>query len=485
MPENPAGHDRIAVIGGGLSGLAAARRVLRARTPRRPLEVALFEAKNRLGGSIWTQRHDGFTLEAGADAFITNKPWGVELCHELGLADRLIETDAKHRRSFVLNRRRLVPVPEGFVMVAPSRLLPIMTTPILSWRGKIRLLMDLVLPKRGGRAEESLASFVRRRLGVEALERLVQPLVGGIYTADPNELSLQATLPQFARMEQEQGSLIRGARHQARRDRRLLRESSGARYGLFASLDEGMDVLIDALANSLPSGVVQTSQAVRRIVRNEVKSGWRVELLDGSIAEADAVVLATEAHAAARLLETHDSELALQLRSIPYASSLVVNIAYPRNAIAHPLDGFGVVIPAVENQQALAISFTSIKFPRRAPVGTALFRVFLGGALQPGLCELADDQIEAIVVNTMHELLGTRGAPLFVQISRHPRAMPQYTLGHLDRVEGIRRLVAHYPGLFLAGNAFDGVGIPDCIRGAHETADAVASYLMARGRAAA
>ena len=216
------------VIGGGLSGLAVAHRLVeRAATARRPVEVVVLEAKDRLGGAIWTERRDGFTLEGGADSFITNKPWGVDLCQRLGLGESLIGTDPQHRRSFVVREGRLVPVPEGFVLMAPNRLGPILTTPILSWRGKLRMLMDLVLPRKDDDGDESLASFVKRRLGREALERLVQPLVGGIYTADPAELSLRATLPQFCKMEREHGSLIRAALYNARRNRSAERDASG------------------------------------------------------------------------------------------------------------------------------------------------------------------------------------------------------------------------------------------------------------------
>ena len=222
--------DRVVVIGGGLSGLAAAHRIHeRARTMRRPVELTVLEAKDRLGGVLWTDRFDGFTLEGGPDSFITNKPWGIELCQRLGLSDQLIETDANHRRSFVVRNGRLVPVPEGFVLMAPHRLMPILTTPILSWRGKLRFLMDLVIPRRDDDGEESLAAFVRRRLGREALDRLVQPLVAGIYTADPNDLSLKATLPQFLAMEREHGSLILAGWRESRRrgGRGLERQASG------------------------------------------------------------------------------------------------------------------------------------------------------------------------------------------------------------------------------------------------------------------
>jgi oxygen-dependent protoporphyrinogen oxidase len=477
---DPGKPERVIVIGGGLSGLAAAHRIHeRARTLRRSIELTVLETKERLGGVIATDRFDGFTLEGGPDSFITNKPWGIELCERLGLGDQLIETDPSHRRSFVVRNGRLMPVPDGFVLMAPYRLAPILTTPILSWRGKLRMLMDLFIPRRDDEAEESLAAFVRRRLGREALDRLVQPLVAGIYTADPSDLSLKAALPQFLAMERDHGSLIRAAWRESRRrgPRHLALQASGARYGMFVTLAQGMDALPRALAAALPQGSVRRNTAVRRISRNGPVSPWLVELLDGPPLEADAVILATEAHAAARLLDAQDPSLALQLRAIPYASSIIVNVAYRRDQIQHPLDGFGAVVPAIEGRSILAVSFLSVKFPDRAPAGTVLLRVFIGGATHPEQFDRDDAAIGDLVRRELGDLIGASGDPLFLRIGRHPRSMPQYVLGHLDRIAAIRLRLARYPRLYLAGIAYDGVGIPDCIHAAETTADALLEAL--------
>ncbi len=474
VSERPAIRDRVVVVGGGITGLATAHRlVARASAARRPIEVVLLEAKDWIGGAVWTERADGFVIEGGADSFITNKPWALELCRELGLADQVIGIDERNRRSFVVKGGKLLPVPEGFVLMAPDRLSPILTSPILSIRGKLRMLMDLVIPRKTDDSDESLAAFVRRRLGREALDRLVQPLVGGIYTADPNELSLKATLPQFPVMEREHGSLILAAIRQARQARSAERLGSGARYGLFASLADGMDTLPKALAAALPPRTLRLGTPVRRISRPDPGKPWRVELLDGPPIEAGGVVLTTEAHTSARLLDGFDPELALQLRSIPYASSAIVTVAYRRDQVAHPLDGFGVVIPAIEGRSILAVSFLSVKFPRRAPSGTALMRVFVGGATQPELFDLPDDELKTLVRGELASLLGASGEPLLIGVARHARAMPQYTLGHLDRVSAIRQRSARHSRLILAGNAFEGVGIPDCVRSGQEAADAL------------
>jgi oxygen-dependent protoporphyrinogen oxidase len=470
--------DRVVIVGGGLAGLAAAHRLaLRAQAMRRPVELVVLEAKSRLGGAVWTDREGGFLLEGGADSFITTKHHALDLCHELGLGDQLIGPDPQFRRSFVVREGRLLPVPEGFVLMAPRRLGPILTTPVLSWRGKLRMLLDLIRPRRRDEAEESVAAFVKRRLGREVLDRLVQPLVGGIYTADPNELSLPATLPQFEAMERRHGGLIRGGLAEGRAARGEDRKVSGARYGLFVSLIDGMDTLPRALAATLPEGAVRLDTPVRRVARPERAGPWLVEPLDGPPIEADGVILATEAHAAARLLDAHDPELALHLRSIPYASSAIVTAVFDRDAVAHPLDGFGVVVPAVEGRKILAISVTSRKFPGRAPAGTVVLRVFVGGAMQPELYDLSDDAIEAIVLDELASLVGAKGRPRLLRLARHPRAMPQYTLGHQGRVAAIRRRLARHARLALAGNAFEGVGIPDVIRSGQEAAESLLKAL--------
>ena len=485
---DPAKSKRVIVVGGGLSGLSAAHRIHeRSQAMRRPVELTLLEARERTGGVIATEQVDGFTIECGPDSFITNKPWGLDLCERLGLRDRLIETDPGRRRSFVVRKGRLLPVPEGFVLMAPQRLGPLLASPVLSWRGKLRMLMDLFIPRRDDEAEESLAGFVRRRLGREALDRLIQPLVAGIYTADPNDLSLKATLPQFLAMEREHRSLILAGLREARRrgPGRSTKNASGARYGLFVTPEGGMGELPAALADALPRGTIRTNTAVRRIIRNDPVSPWLVELLDGPPMEADAVVLTTEAHAAARLIDAQDPGLALQLRAIPYASSIIVNVAYRRDQIQHPLDGFGAVVPAIEDRPILAVSFLSVKFPGRAPAGTALMRVFIGGATQPEYFDLDDAEIAEIVRRELGELIGASGEPLFLRIGRHPRSMPQYVLGHLDRVAAIRRKLSRHRGLYLTGIAFDGVGIPDCIHAAESTADALLDALLNAAASAA
>ncbi|HYG81382.1 MAG TPA: protoporphyrinogen oxidase, partial [Pyrinomonadaceae bacterium] len=390
-------RPRVAVIGGGISGLAAAHRLVELSAQHHdPPEVLLVEASPLTGGVIRTRRRDGFLLEAGPDSFISEKPAAVELAKRLGLASRLIGTNTEHRRSFIVRGGRLHAVPEGFQLLAPSRLWPFVTTGIFSLRGKARMALDLVLPRRETKNgdDESLAQFVRRRLGREALERMAQPMVGGIYTADPENLSLRATMPRFLEMESAHRSLIRAMWKQRRRQQES-KGTSGARYGLFLSFDEGMRVLSDALAARLPAATVRLNTKAEALAHDAATGLWKIRANSGETFSADAVCLALPAYASAKLLRETDAELAAELEAIPYASTATVNLAYRRSDIPHPLDGFGFVVPFVERRSVLACTFSSVKFAGRAPEGHALLRAFVGGALQPEMFALDEEEMLA------------------------------------------------------------------------------------------
>ena len=455
---------RIAVVGGGVAGLAAAHRV-RERAPS--WQVTLLEAGDRVGGSIRTERANGFLIETGADSFLTEKPWGLDLCRRLGLEDRLIRTRDEQRRTFVVRNGRLVPLPEGFLLMAPTEIWPVVASPLFSPLGKLRMALDLVLPRGAARADESLASFVGRRFGREALDRVVQPLVGGIYTADPERLSLAATMPRFLEMERRDRSVILGMRRQARA---VAAKESGARWSLFASFAEGMQTLIDALAQRLPEGALRLRTPLRGVARGAT-GGWRLALGDGTALDADAVVLATPSFVTADLLRPLDAEVADRLAGISYASSAIVTLAYAREQIPHPLDGFGFVVPAIERRAAIAGSFSSVKYAGRAPAGQVLLRVFLGGALAESVVDLDDAALLAAAQRELAELLGIGAAPSVTRVQRHRRAMPQYAVGHLERVAAIEAAVARLGALAVAGSGYRGVGIPDCIHGGETAVD--------------
>lgn len=469
-------RKRVVVVGGGVSGLAAAHRLveLGAQTENRP-EVILLEASGRTGGVIRTSRRDGFLLEGGPDSFISEKPAAVELAKRLGIDSRLVETNPARRRSFIVRKGRLRAVPEGFQLLAPSRFWPFVTTGIFSLKGKARMALDLVLPRRAaanGGDDESLAQFVRRRLGREALERMAQPMVGGIYTADPEHLSLRATMPRFLEMESEHGSLIRAMWRQ-RRGQREAKGTSGARYSLFLSFDDGMRVLSDALAARLDAADVRLNTKALKLAHDAASGRWQVLLETGDAIPADAVCLALPAYASAGLLADADARLAAELDAIPYASTATVNLAYKRSDIPHGLDGFGFVVPFVERRSILACTFSSVKFAGRAPEGHALLRAFVGGALQPEMFALDEAEMLGAVRRDLRELLGIDAAPLFAHTEKWPRSMAQYHLGHVERVARIRERLRELPGLKLAGNAFDGAGIPDCVRSGETAAEEI------------
>ncbi len=446
--------SHVVIIGGGISGLAAAHRL-----GEQGVQVTLLEASHRLGGTIQTDQRDGFLLERGPDSFISEKPQAVELAKRLGLESRLVQTNEQFRRSFIVRDGRLRPVPEGFQLMAPSRLWPFITSDIFSVAGKARMAADLLLPRKStnGVNDESLASFVRRRLGVEALDRMAQPMVGGIYTADPETLSLRATLPRFLEMEREHRSLILAMLRQGRAQKV---GTSGARYSLFLSFDQGMQVLVDALAQQLKADIRLNTRAVG------LKPGWTVVTSEGEEIKADKICIALPAYLAATLLQ---GRLAEKLRQIKYASTATINFAYRRSAITHPLNGFGFVVPFIEKRALIACTFSSVKFSARAPEGHVLLRAFAGGALQPDIFALED--MEVRVEADLRELLGITEDPLFVEVAKWKDSMPQYEVGHLERVNEIEKLVSELPGLTLAGNAYRGAGIPDCIRSGETAAE--------------
>lgn len=471
---------RIVVIGGGITGLTAAYRAQRLAEARGlDVEIVLLEGTARTGGVIESIRREECVMELGPDSIITEKPWARALCEEIGLVDRIVGTANQFRQSFIARGSELHPIPEGFYMMAPSRLSPFAGTKLFSWPGKLRMAADLLLPRRSDGAEESLASFVRRRLGQEALERAAQPMIGGVYTADPEQLSLRATMPRFLEMERKHRSLILGlinSRKRAERGNTNGAEGSaaGPRYSLFIALDGGLAVLPERLAELLPKGTIRTSTIVERVERNDDR--WNVFTLEETI-EADAICLATPAYATSRLIEGVAPELARALNLIEYASSATVNLVYRREEIPHALDGFGFVVPAVERRTLLACTFSSVKYPGRAPSGTVLLRAFVGGALFPQTYDLGDERMLAGIAHDLKELLGVTAKPRDAVVTRWPRSMPQYNVGHLDRVARIEEESGRYPTLALAGSAYRGVGIPDCVRSGEAAAERLVEAL--------
>ena len=475
---HPKTSKRIVVVGGGIAGLAAAHRVVEiAHEQGHDVDVQLIEARSRTGGSIVTTQRDGFLLEGGPDSFITQKPWALALCRRIGLADELISTNPDYRRTFVVRKGRMHPVPEGFLLLAPTRIWPFVVSRLFSWPGKLRMAMDLVLPARdhGTDGDESLASFVRRRFGREALERVAQPLVSGIYTADPTDLSLRATMPRFLEMETKYGSLIRAMRAGRKAAPAAGRSDSGARYSMFVSLRRGMSTLIDTLESRLPGACIRTDTPVQGLVRDGAR--WRIEPIEGDAISADGVILAAPAHASARMVRDLDGTLADDLAAIRYANSATLSLAFRADQVPTRLDGFGFVVPEIENRSLIAVTFSSVKFAGRSPDGWVLMRAFLGGAMNPEVFDLDEDALREAVLTDLRDIMGVRGEPAFVDLNRWPASMPQYPVGHLDRVARIQTHLERWPGLAVAGNAFGGVGIPDCVHSGETAAEDVLSQL--------
>lgn len=454
----------VVIVGGGITGLAAAHALV-ARAGDRPAQVTLVEAAPRWGGTVHTLRVDGFLVEAGPDAFLVHRPEALALCRDLGLGDRVVGVRPEHRRAYLVRRGRLVPLPEGLALAVPTRLWPLVTTPLLSWRGKARVALDLLIPPRRANGDESVAHFVRRRLGDEALRWLAGPLMAGIHAADPERLSLLATFPHLAELERRHGSLIRGAlasRRPAGARRR------GPERSPFATLLGGLGELIDALVARLeaaPACRLLLGRPAQAILREP--AGYRVVLDGGESLPADAVIAATPAHVTARLVADMAPELARALEHIRYTSSAVVSLAFRRDELPPLPAGSGFLVPRDEGLTLTGCTWSSNKFPGRAPEGFVLWRAFAGGDGRPPLPG-DDGRLVELLVAELGALLGLRATPHLALVHRWSRARPLYDVGHLDLVARIEALCP--PGLLVAGSAYRGGGLPACIRAGTEAA---------------
>ena len=464
MSEN-SDRNRAIVIGGGITGLAACYRLQREAAQRGiPLDVTLLEAGSRVGGVIQTEHRDGFLLEHGPDAFLSTKPAAKSLCEELGIADQFIGTNPKVRRSFVVRNGALHPVPEGFYMMAPGAFKPFLKSPLFSWHGKLRMAMELFVPPRGRDTDEAVAHFVRRRLGTEAFTRIAQPMIGGIYTSDAENLSLKATFPRFLEMEKTHGSIIKALRAQKKQAAETNQGTSGPRYSLFLSFKSGMQTLIDTLTETV-SDCIRLGANVEGIHRTR-NTGWRVSLANGGVLNSELLCIALPAPQAGALVENLSVPLATQVNAIPYAASATVNLAFRRADVTHPLDGMGFVVPATENLSIIGCSFSSVKFEGRAPTENVLLRAFVGEPKS----KRSESELVELCRADLTPILGIKAAPQFTVVSKYPQAMAQYQVGHQEVVRTVERLATQLPGFALAGNGYHGVGIPDCIRGGEAAA---------------
>lgn len=446
---------RVAVLGGGITGLVAAREL------RATHEVTLFEAADRLGGVLQTVHDDGLLLEEGPDSLVITKPAAVALCDDLKVP--LIGTSDGHARSMVVRSAALQRVPEGFVLLAPTKWGPLLRSPLFSWAGKARMALDLVLP-RGGHTDETLADFVRRRLGSEALDRLAQPMLGGVVAGDPEALSAKAVMPMLVAMEDESRSIILGMQRRRAAQRAAVdtKAASGARYGLFRTPAGGMSTVIDALIAELGDVELRVGTPVTEIVRGE---GWTV---NGEVF--DAVVLALPVRTAERLAAGIDDGLAEALRDIPSTSTATLNLVYRAEDVRHPLDAFGFVVPAAEGLSLMACTFTTRKYAGRAGEDRIVLRAFVGGALGQVAWGRSDDELIASARADLQRLLGLDAVPIRTHLARWQDRFPQLNVGHAGRVATIQAAEDRHPGLAVAGNFLTGAGVSDCIESARRAA---------------
>lgn len=462
---------RIVIVGAGIAGLSTAYYLT--KKARGEIEIILLEKEGRVGGTLLTEQINGFLLEGGPDCFISEKPWALRLCQELGIEGDVIGTNREVHRTFVLWEGVLHEIPEGFILLAPTSLWPFLRSPLFSIGGKLRMGMDLFLPRRRQKGDESLASFVRRRLGKEALERIAEPLVAGIHAGAPETMSLLSTFPRFLELEQVHRSIILGMYRRKKQS-----PTSAGQYTPFLTLRQGMQGLAEALQRVIRRGAIYLQQEVLRVERAKGKAGYLLQMRGEKEISADAVVLATPAYITAQLLRGLADEISPTLASIPYTSTATVNLAYERFQISHPLDGYGFVVPRRQKRRIMAATFSSVKFSGRAPAGKVLLRAFVGGAKDEGICSLEDRELLSAVRHDIEEILKIKGEPLLCRIYRWPRSMPQYTLGHQERISRIEEAIASHPGLFLTGSSYRGIGISDCVHQGALAAEKVLDYLQ-------
>jgi len=458
---------RIAIVGGGISGLSAAFALeQRRQSANENLEYVVFESSPRLGGVLRTDHVDGCVVEAGPDSFLTEKPWAAELCRSVGIEDQLIGSNDATRKTLILRAGRLVEIPDGLMFIVPTKIFPALSSPLFSWNTKFRMAQEFFHPPAPAQNDESVAAFVTRHYGEEMVDRLADPLLSGIYGGSAQELSVRAVMPRFAEMEREHGSLSR-AMLKARK-----KMPAAAQRPLFTSLKNGMEQLAQAVVSRLSPSSLRTNTAVRAIQRDG--DGWKISTRENT-SNFDALILALPAHATASLLRECAPPLSTELSEIRYTSSITVALGYDTNVRRSLPPGFGFLVPRSEGKRLLAATFVHNKFLHRVPQNLALIRCAFAGANADAIEQQSDLQVVDIVREELRQILGLRAKPLFTRAYRWKSAMAQYGVGHLDRLERIEQLCRQLPRLALAGNGYRGIGIPDCVRSGRDAANQVLS----------
>lgn len=456
---------KIGIIGGGISGLSAAFYLEKERAAGAPIEYRLLESSPRLGGSMFSERVDGCLIEGGPDSFLTEKPWAAQLCKELDIDGSLIGSNDHLRKTYIVVKNRLIPMPDGLMFMVPTRILPTALTPLFSWGTKFRMARELLHPPRRMDHDETVAEMVQRHFGSEVVDRLADPLLSGVYGGDSAMLSARAVLPRFVEMEEKYGSLSRAMLAAHNKMKAMMKGRKPA--PLFTSLADGMQQMVSSIENRIRMDWVRPGVSAKSITCNS--DGWRVTT-DRGTEDFDGLILATQARVAGHLLRDVNAQLAEDLTGIQYSSSVTVTMGYAINDLRNLPPGFGYLVPRSEGRRMLACTFVHNKFPHRAPEDKGLLRCFLGGAKDEAVLNESDETITAIALREIREILGLAAVPRFVKIYRWRGAMAQYTAGHLARVGRIEENVKSIPTLAIAGNAFRGIGVPDCIRSGQEAA---------------
>lgn len=457
---------KVAIVGGGIAGLTTAY-YLQTRG-QGAIEYTLIESSERFGGKINSEQVDGFVVEGGPDSFMTQKPTIMELCRELQLDKDLLNTNDIARKVFIWSKGKLRAMPDGVMLIIPTKIMPFLKSSLLSWPGKIRMGLDAFIPQRKSEDDESLAHFIRRRLGKEALSKIAEPMVAGIYVADAETLSLKSALPRFVEMEKKYGSLLRGMLAQKHAAKNAPKAAKSANSG-FVSFKNGLQELVETLVAQLNPAALLSNVSITAV--QPVGDGYNLLLSNGTNVQAHAIIFATPAYVTAQLVEAFAPTLAAELRQIRYVSTATVSIGFKRSEIAHPLAGFGFVVPRQEKRNLLACTWSSTKFNHRAPDDSVLIRAFIGGATAEKLAEQDEKSLVAMVREELKETMGIAAEPVLTKVFRWPKANPQYDVGHQERIAEIDKLVAAQPGVYLVGAAYKGVGVPDCISNAKQVVE--------------
>lgn len=461
---------RVVIIGGGIAGLAAAYSLREHQGDGPPFEIVILEKNERLGGNIRTERTEGFLIEGGPDCFLSEKPWAMELCKRVGLSDKLLATNEAYRKTYVLSGGRLHILPEGVILMVPTKIMPLAYSTLISWPGKLRMAAELFIPRKKDDKDETLGSFVRRRLGKEVLDKIAEPLVAGVHAGDPETMSVRSSFPKFVQLEQEHGSLIRGM---LKKMALMKKSAAGAAQGvgpkkrvtMFMTLRDGLSELIETLSASLsrsPDNKIRTGVKVKSVEKKG--NGYTVAIEGGEPVEAASVIVAAPAWVAASVLKSLDPVLEKELLSIPYVSTATISLGYRKSDIKHPMDGFGFVVPKTEGRRIMAASWVSRKFDHRAPEGSVLIRCFVGGSKNSELVSVDDKEMVRMVRQELKEIMGIEAEPVVSRVFKWNASMPQYTVGHEGRIASIEGRVAKYPSLFITGSAYHGIGISDSVR---------------------